>query len=141
MKAAFVALAFVASAFAQAVTIPQPPAGSTQTAGVTIPVVVEKIASLTGSTDVSVAIGIQNCPTGDCSNIPESDIGTILFTGAYSPQRNEDGKDIESYLLGIPSDLPNGLALLSVAHFYILGASNMAELDIAHTTINIIGSS
>ncbi|KAI0663617.1 hypothetical protein C8Q70DRAFT_370092 [Cubamyces menziesii] len=140
MKAAFVALAFAASALAQAVTIPLPPPGSIQMAGETIPVVVQKIASLTGSTDISVAIGIQTCPTGDCDDIPKSNIGTILFTGAYAPQLNAEGNDVETYLLGIPSDLPNGLALLSAAHFYILGASNMAELDIAHTTINITDS-
>ncbi|CDO75673.1 hypothetical protein BN946_scf184941.g26 [Trametes cinnabarina] len=140
MKAVFVTLALAMSAFAQGISIVQPTSGTSQRAGDPLTVVVAKQDSLTGSTDVSIAIGLWSCATTDCDDIPQEDLGTVLYTGSYSPKLDESGEDTQDYIVRVPATTASGPARLTVAHFYILGASSIATLDYAHTTLNITAS-
>ncbi|KAI0645580.1 hypothetical protein C8Q79DRAFT_1001147 [Trametes meyenii] len=137
MKAAFVALALVASAFAQNAIIAQPADGSSAAKGSSIDVVVQKQNSLTGSQEVAIAIGLEACTTGDCSTLPDQDVGRVLFHGEYAPTADAAGNVTQTFSVQVPTDLAAGPARLSVAHFAIVGASNAASLDVAHSTINV----
>ncbi|KAL1939936.1 hypothetical protein VTO73DRAFT_9636 [Trametes versicolor] len=137
MKAVFVALALAVSTLAQGVSITQPPAGSTEKQGLPMTVVVQKQNSLTGSQDVAVAIGLQSCGTASCDSLPTESVGPLLFSGEYAPKADASGNVTQNYIVRVPAGMGPGPARLSVAHFYILGASEMAPMDVAHTTLNI----
>ena len=90
--------------------------------------------SLTNSQDVSVAIGLLSCagraPSGTCDGIdPTEELGTVLFAGPYTPQLVEHGDLtlVQNYTVTIPDDFPSGPALLSTAHFVLIGVSTWAH--------------
>ena len=90
--------------------------------------------SLSNSQDVSVAIGLLSCagraPSGTCEGIdPTQELGTVLFAGLYTPQLVEHGDLtlVQNYTVTIPDDFPSGPALLSTAHFVLIGVSTWAH--------------
>ncbi|KAI0769745.1 hypothetical protein BD413DRAFT_613764 [Trametes elegans] len=138
MKAVFVALALAAAAFAQNAEILAPAAGTSLSKSAPLTVSVKKQNSLTGSTDVSVAIGLQACSTGNCDDLPgQGMIGTVLYAGAFEPKPDAAGNVVQNFTVQVPDGVAEGAARLSVAHFYILGASNVATMDIAHSDVTI----
>ncbi|KAI0632536.1 hypothetical protein C8Q77DRAFT_1060575 [Trametes polyzona] len=137
--------AFVAGAVAQNVVIAAPAPFTTVSAGESIVVDVDRVPSLTGSRDVAVAIGIRTCvglaPTGTCDRIDTSeDLGTPLFSGLYDPQPVGNGHSdlFQNYTVTIPDFLPEGPAVLSVAHFGLV-IDIVPFLEVVNTTV-IIGS-
>lgn len=80
--------------------------------------------SLTGSQDVSVAIGLQTCGGASCDSLPSETMGTPIFKGDYAPALDAGNDAVsQSFDVQVPASLAPGAARLSVAHFYILGVS------------------
>ena len=101
--------------------------------------------SLTNSQDVSVAIGLLSCagraPSGTCDGIdPTEELGTVLFAGPYTPHLINSGSTtlVQNYTVTIPNDFPSGPALLSVAHFVLVGVSVHAWQILDHTDSNLL---
>ncbi len=92
--------------------------------------------TLTGSQEVSVAIGLLSCagqaPPGTCDGIDTTEeIGTPLYAGPYTPQLRPGGSDLfQNLTVAVPADFPSGAAALSVAHFSLVGVSAAAVLDV-----------
>ena len=84
--------------------------------------------TLTGSQDVSIAIGLQTCSQFEdgCAPLPITEImGDILYAGPYSPQLHETYKaPYQNFSVLVPESFPTGLASLSVAHFVLVGVSH-----------------
>ncbi|KAI0630235.1 hypothetical protein C8Q77DRAFT_249793 [Trametes polyzona] len=137
MKAFFVALALAASALAQGIFIIAPAEGSTIQQGAETTITLQKQNSLTNSEDVSVAIGLESCGAAGCGALFNQTIGTVLFKGDFAPKPDSAGNVTQDFTVQVPADIATGPARLSVAHFYILGASNSAVLDVTHSTLNI----
>ncbi|KAH9851648.1 hypothetical protein C2E23DRAFT_886491 [Lenzites betulinus] len=126
-KKVFMLATLAASAAAQGVVIAAPAANATLFPGQTIVVDVDRVPSLTGSTEVAVAIGILSCvrfnPAGTCDGVNTSeDIGTPLFSGPYNPEPVGNGHSdvFQNFTVTIPQSLPAGLAVISVAHFALV---------------------
>ena len=143
MRTAIFALAsLVASAAAQSVTIAAPAPSTTLSLGDSFVVDVKrpvrrrhrlffpvtltstscKQATITGSQEVSVAIGLRTC-LGSCSGInATSNIGTSLYAGPYAPTSVGGGSlDVaQNFTVQIPVLFLVGPALLSVAHFSLI---------------------
>lgn len=85
--------------------------------------------TLTGSQEVSVAIGLLSCvgraPLGTCDGIDFTEqIGTALYAGPYAPQLRPGGSDLfENFTVTVPEGFPSGAASLVVAHFSLVGVS------------------
>ncbi|KAJ8474696.1 hypothetical protein ONZ51_g7048 [Trametes cubensis] len=138
MKSIFAVAALVASAMAQGVVISAPPPLATLTAGETTVVEVVRPDSLTGSQEVSVAIGIQSCvgraPAGTCDGVDTSGyIGTSpLYVGPYTPEIVPGGHSaalVQNFTVTVPDYLQPGAAVIAVAHFsLILGVEILFEV-------------
>lgn len=96
-------------------------------------------STLSPSEDVGVAIGLISCQVtggGGCPLIdPTQELGSILFKGAYNPTGHPDTPlgDIEFYqnfTVTVPSNFATGVALLNVAHFYLVGVSSRATSQV-----------
>ncbi|KLO10764.1 hypothetical protein SCHPADRAFT_906568 [Schizopora paradoxa] len=139
MKAVFAVLALAASAFAQGIAIFSPAAGQNITAGNGVEVVVQKPDSLTGSTDIGVAVLIQHCTQNPCEDVSQ-DLGTVFYAGAFTPTRQQgvaDGQPAQQFFASVPQSFPKGPAVLSVPHSVLVGAGPNFVNEIVNVTINI----
>ncbi|KAI8983187.1 hypothetical protein BD414DRAFT_490202 [Trametes punicea] len=139
-------LASLASfAAAQGVVIRAPPPQSTFAPGDTFVVDVDRPDTLTGSQEVSVAIGLLSCseqrqdPSATCAGIDTAnEIGTVLYAGPYAPQLRPGGSDLfQNFTVRVPDDFSAGWAALSVAHFSLVGAAAWPVLEVLNETVYI----
>ncbi|KAI1794791.1 hypothetical protein LXA43DRAFT_86921 [Ganoderma leucocontextum] len=142
MKAGFVFLALAASAVAQKVIIASPTENAEVTAGGTLLVEIDRPASETHSTDVAVIIGLQSCGgDGDCDAVA-ANYARVLFHGPFTPKHVEGHTDVShNFTVRIPQNTAVGKALLQVAHFFYVGASNQPQMETLNTVIQITSSS
>ncbi|KAI0636731.1 hypothetical protein C8Q77DRAFT_1215680 [Trametes polyzona] len=139
MHAFTAVIALAASALGQSIAILSPPAGATLSPGSTFIVDVDKADSLSPSQDVSVAIGLESCTQASCDTLASSGIlGNIVFTGDYSPQLRPNSTHVfQNYSVQVPSTLQAGPAVLSIAHFYLLGVGASPAVEMVNTTVTI----
>ncbi|KAI9057491.1 hypothetical protein FKP32DRAFT_1551514, partial [Trametes sanguinea] len=129
MKLLFVLSALASLAAAQSVVIQAPAPGTTFAPGQQFVVDVDRPDTITGSQDVSVAIGLLSClgqaPPGTCNGVDTTqEIGTVLFAGPYTPQLRPGGADLfQNFTVSVPDGFQAGAAALSVAHFTLVGVS------------------
>ncbi|KAI0372902.1 hypothetical protein BV20DRAFT_1050328 [Pilatotrama ljubarskyi] len=139
MKAVITALSLVALAFAQSVTILSPAPGTTLSAGESFVVDIDKADSLSPSYDVSVAIGLQSCGETPCSQLASAGIlGNVLHAGDFTPQLRPNSSHLfQNYSVQVPSTMQTGPAVLTVGHFYLLGAGASPVVETVNATIVI----
>ncbi|TBU42877.1 hypothetical protein BD309DRAFT_991377 [Dichomitus squalens] len=133
---------FVAAVAAQGVKIVAPAANTTLTLGETFVIDVERPDSLTGSRDVSVAIGLLSCvdraPSGTCDDIDSAwMMGDILYAGPYHPVAPVGTNEYENFTVTVPGDFQPGPAVLAVAHFALVGELFWPYLEVLNETIFI----
>ncbi|OSD07599.1 hypothetical protein PYCCODRAFT_1422261 [Trametes coccinea BRFM310] len=119
MKVIFALAACVASAVAQSVVIASPPAFYTLHRGQGFVVDVDRTSCVNGPAG--------QCPSGTSSG----NIGTPLFQGLYAPTPVGNGRSdlAQNFTVTVPSFLPPGPALLSVAHFgLVIGVEPFLEV-------------
>ncbi|PIL22942.1 hypothetical protein GSI_15638 [Ganoderma sinense ZZ0214-1] len=136
--AIFALVSLVASAAAQSVVIAAPAPSTTLSLGESFVVDVDRPASLTGSQEVAVAIGLRTC-LGSCTGLnATSDIGTSLFAGPYAPAAVGGGSlDVaQNFTVQVPVLFLTGPALLSVAHFALIEGTE-PFLEVVSETVNI----
>ncbi|KAI5120389.1 hypothetical protein M0805_000169 [Coniferiporia weirii] len=138
MKFFAVLLSLAAATLAQRVTISTPAANQTLTAGQNITVSVAKFDSLTGSTEVGIAITLEHCSQTPCEDASER-LGDILYAGAYNPQRGpgNEGQPAQNFTVAIPAGFPTGPAVISVPHANLLGAGPFFFTEIQNVTVVI----
>ncbi|KAI9068156.1 hypothetical protein FKP32DRAFT_1562317 [Trametes sanguinea] len=146
----FAVLSVVASiaslVVAQSVVILSPPPESTFAPGDSFVVDVDRPDTLTGSREVSVSIGLLSCsqqkqdPNATCDGIDSTqEIGTVLYSGPYSPQLRPHGSDLfQNYTVQVPPDFPAGAAVLAVAHYSLVGAASWPVLEVLSETVHIV---
>ncbi|KAG1809730.1 hypothetical protein EV424DRAFT_1349928 [Suillus variegatus] len=142
IKAIFVTILMVVSICAQDAFINLPAPGSDITAGTnfTVQIGLPSMMSnhlhyqndLTGSEEISIVIGIQSCPTGDCLPISEG-MGTVLYEGPFNPQYGLGADDpYEDFSVQVPASFATGQAQLGLAHFTLIGSA-VAHQNNHHT--------
>ncbi|KAL3474047.1 hypothetical protein BJX99DRAFT_232319 [Aspergillus californicus] len=125
MKTFAILASLAATALAQnaGVTLP---GGSKLTAGSKVVVQVQRPNSLTGSTEIGIAIGIQSCPNSPCTST-DSSLGTLLYHGSFNPQYHEGSNPpYENFTVTVP-DFDTGKAVVGVAHAAIVGVSPLSS--------------
>ncbi|KAI0362389.1 hypothetical protein OH77DRAFT_1416647 [Trametes cingulata] len=139
MKVAITALSFAAAAFAQSVTILSPAPGTILSPGSTFVVDVDKPDTLSPSYDVSVAIGLESCGETPCSQLASAGIlGTVIHAGDYTPQLRPNSSHLfQNFTVQVPSAMQTGPAVLTVGHFYLLGAGASPAVETINTTVVI----
>ncbi|KAK7681673.1 hypothetical protein QCA50_015407 [Cerrena zonata] len=143
MKSFFVLAALATSALAQRIAIGIPTDRQEIPAGSNFTVEVDRPNSLTGSTEVAIAIGLASCsrfPGGSCASLDPSELlGTILYAGPYSPQLSNSSKPPhQNFTVTIPNDFPHGDASFTVSHFSLVGAGPFAFFETQNTTVQIV---
>ena len=78
--------------------------------------------TLTGSTEIGIAISLQHCTQNPCEDVTER-LGDTLFAGPFNPQFQppDNGPPFQNYTVTVPSGFPTGLAALSVTHATLIG--------------------
>ena len=66
---------------------------------------------------------MESCESTGCDAVSEAQmLGHVLFTGAYSPvMKTGTGDLFQNFTVQVPSSMASGQAMLTVAHFYLLG--------------------
>ncbi|KAL4760986.1 uncharacterized protein BDW70DRAFT_53864 [Aspergillus foveolatus] len=133
----FALLTFAATALAQTAGL-KLPGGTNLTAGSNVVVQVTRPNSLTGSTELAVAIGLQSCPKDHCVPADEM-LGTAqLYHGDFNPQYHESYlPPYENFTVTIPASTPKGKAVVAVAHAALVGASNVPLFEVLNSTVTI----
>ncbi|KAF3389484.1 hypothetical protein F1880_003470 [Penicillium rolfsii] len=129
---------FAGAAMAQNAGIGLPTADQKLTKGSDIVVQVQRPNSLTGSTEMAVAIGISSCTNGPC--IPSDEfMGTILYNGGFKPEYHETSlPPYENFTVTVPSSFAAGNAQINVAHAALVGASQYPFLETLNRTVVVV---
>ncbi|EMD40611.1 hypothetical protein CERSUDRAFT_91348 [Gelatoporia subvermispora B] len=145
MKSFFVLASFVAACFAQGIQIGAPLPNSNITVGSNFTVEVDRPESLTGSEEVAIIIGINECPqTAAGCNDPtfdiQNNIGIVLYEGPFNPQFDNstppDHKPPhQNFTVTAPGT--SGEWYLSVSHLSIVAAGNVL-FEIKNETLNLV---
>ncbi|KKK11913.1 hypothetical protein P175DRAFT_0504944 [Aspergillus ochraceoroseus IBT 24754] len=137
MKTFAVLASLVANAIAQNAVLSLPNGASLE-AGSEVIVQVQRPNSLTGSTEMGVAIGVQSCPESTC-HPAESFLGTILYNGPFKPVYHETyNPPYENFSVTVPEGTPKGRALVGVAHATLVGAGPWPWLEVLNQTVTIV---
>ncbi|KAF8737482.1 hypothetical protein AX14_012781 [Amanita brunnescens Koide BX004] len=106
---------------AQNVVISYPPQGQLIVPGEDFTVQISRPNSLTGSTEVSVAIAVASCANTPCRT-PDQVLGDVVYKGPYTPFLYSNIiPEYQNFTVSIPSGFPAGPAQLNVAHFSLVG--------------------
>ncbi|KAJ5669426.1 hypothetical protein N7462_010496 [Penicillium macrosclerotiorum] len=129
---------FAGVAFAQRAQIGLPTAGQQLTKGNDVIVQVQRPNSLTGSTELVVAIGISSCGSEPCKPADEV-MGTILYNGDFKPEYHESSQPpYQNVTVNIPSSFTEGNAQVNVAHATLMGAGPYPYLEILNQTVVVV---
>ncbi|KAH9945901.1 uncharacterized protein BXZ73DRAFT_95418 [Epithele typhae] len=131
--------ALVASSVAQSVLIRSPAPNETVSPNQTFVVEVDKPNSLSPSMDISVAIGMESCNAAGCEAVSQAQmLGNVLFAGGFDPVLKPGTGDLfQNFTVQVPATMPSGQAMLTVAHFYLLGAGANPAVELANVTLNL----
>ncbi|KAJ5368711.1 uncharacterized protein N7496_008471 [Penicillium cataractarum] len=129
---------FAGVALAQNAGIGLPTAGQQLSKGSDIVVQVQRPNSLTGSTEMAVAIGISSCATQACAS-PDEFMGTILYNGPFKPEYHESPTPpYQNFTVTVPSSFTAGNAQINVAHATLIGASQYPFLEALNRTVVVV---
>ncbi|KZT52668.1 hypothetical protein CALCODRAFT_520574 [Calocera cornea HHB12733] len=139
-------LALTTSALGQKMQFCYPPPGTTVTAGQPFTISLNEANSLTGWTDIGVAIGMRSCPSGNCIQASVDDgIGFAPFlqidTSFQATDHGPGGPENCNLYGNVTVTLPEGTSgevQLAVAHYYIIGASDIPGIDVSSILLNVV---
>ncbi|PIL30788.1 hypothetical protein GSI_06956 [Ganoderma sinense ZZ0214-1] len=145
MKFALALVAFAASALAQHIEIGTPKNFAEVKAGSKITVEVNRPNSLTGSTEVGIAIGLWPCGgakgASKCASTDVSQVlGSVVYTGSYKPQYDSTQPSKpphQNFEITVPSSFSKGQVSLGVAHLSLVGAGSEPFYEFTNTTLVI----
>ncbi|KAF7364931.1 hypothetical protein MVEN_00363700 [Mycena venus] len=133
---------YIATVWAQAAHIGFPLAGDTLHFNTNFTFQLVRPNSIQGSTEVGIAIGLLGCPVSQeavCPS-PAGQLGTILFTGQFTPTIHPMAMIYENFTLTVPSAdfFPGpGRAQLVVARLHLIGAGPAPILELNNITVNL----
>ncbi|KAJ5543940.1 hypothetical protein N7513_003470 [Penicillium frequentans] len=134
--------AFADLALAQNAAIGLPTPNQTVAPGSNIIVQIQRpicqpLNSLTGSTEMAVAIGLVSCLHQVCQ--PASNImGSIVYNGLFDPAYHETYlPPYQNFTVTVPFAFAAGQAQVNVAHATLLGAGPYPDLESLNQTIVI----
>ncbi|EEA19865.1 hypothetical protein TMatcc_010007 [Talaromyces marneffei ATCC 18224] len=140
MKAfTFVALAAIAGA--QQIWLQAPGLNQEVTAGGDLVIEIQSQDAASPYTDIAAAIGIEPWSTGYVDTV---ELGQwLLYQGNWSIEgfAYPQGGLYTNVTVSVPSNLPVGPALLSVAVFQVVGASNEPYVQKANVNVTVVSSS
>ncbi|KZT63970.1 hypothetical protein DAEQUDRAFT_741611 [Daedalea quercina L-15889] len=141
VKSLFVCGALALATAAQNINIALPTAMTTVNPGDNITVQVEKGDSLTGSTEVGIAIALKSCSgyTGGCDVIDISEVlGTPMLISQWAPTYHSDQwYPYSNFTVTIPSTFQSGQAILSATHLSLVGAGPYPYTETVNQTITV----
>ncbi|KAK9365106.1 hypothetical protein V1509DRAFT_634204 [Lipomyces kononenkoae] len=135
------ALGFIAgTALAQSAFIGIPVAGATLTSGANYTFQIQCPDSLTSSEQIAIVIGIQQCVGGQCAS-PDETMGAVLYNGLFDPQFHEAGlPPYQNFTVQMPDTVSTSTesALVGLAHFALVGDSNIPLIDFQNQSVTLI---
>ncbi|KAI0326895.1 hypothetical protein GY45DRAFT_54352 [Cubamyces sp. BRFM 1775] len=134
------------AALGQRISIGAPAEWTTVKPGSNITVEVDRPMTLTGSQEVSIAIGLWPCAGyGDAANRTCADVdvtqvlGNVVYAGPYNPQLVQGQEawkpPYQNFTVTVPSTFEDGQVSLGVAHFSLIGAGAMPFMEVLNITL------
>ncbi|KAF8121715.1 hypothetical protein EV363DRAFT_1362992 [Boletus edulis] len=138
-KLLFCVAALTSAALAQDISIALPAQGTNITAGSNFVVQVERATSSNSVQEISLVIAGMQCLDG-CPGTGNGIGHAILYSGTFDPEStNGEGKSYQNFTVTAPNFF-QGTMQLNVARFYLEGLYNIAELELADTTVTLTGA-
>ncbi|KAJ5485294.1 hypothetical protein N7539_005282 [Penicillium diatomitis] len=135
MNTIFTVMILVGIARAQNAEIGLPTVDQQLSKGTDVIVQIQRPNTLTGSTEMALAIGISSCSAQECLSPVES-MGEILYLGSFDPEYHEDSlPPYQNFTVTVPSDFAVGDAHINVAHATLVGASEAPLLQTLNRTV------
>ncbi|KAJ7734470.1 hypothetical protein B0H16DRAFT_1577907 [Mycena metata] len=119
--------ALMVTALAQTISIQAPVDGATVRAGSSITVEIVQHSSSSDLVQVGLAIGL-----GSLDSAPGIG-GNILYNEPFNV-----GLGVHNITVTIPATTPTGLMGLNVAHFDLIGAIKIPNIEIVNVTLNVV---
>ncbi|KAK9234765.1 hypothetical protein V1525DRAFT_459132 [Lipomyces kononenkoae] len=138
LKSLFTLGLFATAVHSQTVEIGLPNKGDQLAAGSDQIVQIQRPDSLTGSDEIAVVIGIQQCPNGECTS-PDASLGTVLYQGGFDPQFHGPQPPYQNFTVQIP-EYSCGPAIIGVAHMSLVGASTYPLIEFLNQTVTIVAA-
>lgn len=87
--------------------------------------------SLTGSSEVGIAIALHHCLEDPCEDASER-LGDVIYSGYFNPQLHSKGPAVphEYFTVAVPPTFPPGPAVVSVPHSSLVGVRSLLELTL-----------
>ncbi|KAF9816039.1 hypothetical protein IEO21_04214 [Rhodonia placenta] len=143
-KSLLVLGALAASALAQNIAIGAPVALDPIPAGTNLTVQVNRPDSLTGSTEVGIAIALKSCAgyTNGCADIDITQaLGDVLYVGGYDPEFRAGGwYPYQNFTVQVPAGFSTGQAILSVTQLSLVGAGPFPYTQTVNSTVSIVNA-
>ncbi|KAJ7367254.1 hypothetical protein DFH08DRAFT_1005689 [Mycena albidolilacea] len=129
---------YIAAVWGQSTHIVFPLAGATLHLNRNFTVQLVRPNSIQGSTEVGIAIGLVSCPVsqGACPP-PSARLGSILYTGPFTPTIHPMAQFYENFTLTVPEFLATGRAQLAVVRLHLIGAGASPILEFNNITVNL----
>ncbi|KAI1794788.1 hypothetical protein LXA43DRAFT_86615 [Ganoderma leucocontextum] len=145
MKFATTLAALAASAVAQRIQIGAPKNLAQVKPGSKITVEVDRPNSLTGSTEVAIAIGLWPCGgpkgTSKCASTDVSQVlGNVVYTGSFKPEYDSKAPTKpphQNFEITVPSTFSSGQVSLGIAHLSLVGAGASPFYEFTNITLVI----
>ncbi|EPS98498.1 hypothetical protein FOMPIDRAFT_1024642 [Fomitopsis schrenkii] len=140
-KSILVCGALALAAMAQNINIALPTPLTSVNAGDNITVQVEKPNSLTGSTEVAIAISLKSCSgyPGGCDVVDVSEaLGSTLLISQWDPTYHQDAwYPYSNFTVTVPEGFQSGDAILSATHLVLVGAGPFPYTEVVNQTITV----
>ncbi|EKM56261.1 uncharacterized protein PHACADRAFT_253293 [Phanerochaete carnosa HHB-10118-sp] len=136
MKSFIVLASLAACTLAQRLHIAGPTAGQTVGANSYFTAELQMDNTLSSMSQKSVLIALTAC-YDVCSQPAQWGPGTVLYNGTFNPQYNVSAPQkglYQDFRLQLPEGWPSGESVLSVAHQFTVGASEIPVFD--YTTVH-----
>ncbi|KAJ5904717.1 uncharacterized protein N7473_001633 [Penicillium subrubescens] len=138
MKSIISPVVLASVSLAQNSIIGLPTTGYTVTKGSNVTVQVQRLNSLTGSTEIAVVIGVSSCASIACRPAGEV-MGTILYQGPFDPQHHESSQPpYQNFTVTLPNLIAAGNAQINVARAALVGAGHFPYLETLNRTVVVV---
>lgn len=86
---------------------------------------------MTGSEEIAVVIGINQCNEAGVCASPDESMGIVLYNGPFNPEFHEyNMPPYQNFSLLVPASAATQHGIVTVAHFSLVGVSASSHLTL-----------
>ncbi|KAG2142808.1 uncharacterized protein EDB93DRAFT_1252270 [Suillus bovinus] len=128
----------ISAALAQTIELGFPQNGDNFCPGQVVTAQVILPGSMAPVIQVGIALGIRSCVNGFCPD-PADGLEYVLYAGPWTPEPHDSPNgNYQNFTVTIPSYFPEGPAIFTLTHFYLIGLVYAPMVEYRNATVNIV---